>query len=147
MSVTIRPLTPSDQADWDGLYAAYAAFYGVDQTPEMRERVWGWLMDADHEVCGFGAELDGQLIGITHCRPFARPLAAASGLFLDDLFVTPAARGTAAAGGLIDAVREKAAAEGHSIVRWITAEDNARARGLYDKIARATGWVTYDMDV
>lgn len=147
MSLTVRPVKASDHGAWDALYQAYAAFYQVEQTPEMRDRVWGWLIDPDHEVCGFCAEVDGALVGITHCRRFARPLAAATGLFLDDLFVTPEARGTGAAGGLIDAVRAKAAGEGHSIVRWITAEDNARARGLYDKIARATGWVTYDMEV
>lgn len=147
MSLTVRHIQSSDHVDWDALYQAYAEFYEVEQTPDMRDRVWGWMMDPTHEVCGFCAVVDGALIGIAHCRPFARPLAAASGVYLDDLFVTPAARGTGAAGGLIDAVRAKAADEGHSIVRWITAEDNLRARGLYDKIATATGWVTYDMAV
>ena len=31
------------------------------------------------------------------------------------------------------------------LVRWITSSDNAPARGLYDQIAEATHWVTYDM--
>ena len=35
-------------------------------------------------------------------------------------------------------------AEG-TVVRWITAEDNYRARGLYDKVAQRTSWLTYDM--
>jgi len=30
-------------------------------------------------------------------------------------------------------------------VRWITAGDNATARRLYDAVATATPWVTYDM--
>ena len=87
------------------------------------------------------------MVGFTHSRVFARPLAAATGLYLDDLFVTPDARGTGAAGALIDAVRVEAEAQGHSVVRWITAEDNARARGLHDKIADQTAWVTYDIKV
>ena len=37
---------------------------------------------------------DGTLVGIAHVRAFARSLAAATGLFLDDLFVAPAARGS-----------------------------------------------------
>jgi ribosomal protein S18 acetylase RimI-like enzyme len=57
----------------------------------------------------------------------------------------PPARGSAAARGLIDAVQETGRAKGWSVVRWITAEDNARARGLYDKLATATKWVTYDL--
>jgi hypothetical protein len=30
-------------------------------------------------------------------------------------------------------------------VRWITAEDNARARRLYDRVAQKTHWVTYEI--
>ncbi|EFI59422.1 GCN5-related N-acetyltransferase, partial [Comamonas thiooxydans] len=30
---------------------------------------------------------------------------------------------------------------------WITAGSNAQARQLYDKLASATDWVTYDLDV
>ena len=30
-------------------------------------------------------------------------------------------------------------------LRWITADDNYRARSLYDKIAERTKWVTYDI--
>lgn len=143
----VRPIEVADHAAWDALYQAYAEFYGVDQTADMRKRVFGWLTTHAHEVNGFCAELDGILIGITHYRVFARPLAAATGLYLDDLFVSPDARGTGAAGALIDAVRTTAKADGHSVVRWITAKNNARARGLYDKIANETSWVTYDLNV
>ena len=30
-------------------------------------------------------------------------------------------------------------------MRWTTAEDNLRAQGAYAKVARRTGWVTYDL--
>ncbi|MBU2992029.1 GNAT family N-acetyltransferase [Octadecabacter sp. 1_MG-2023] len=147
MSLVVRPIDVADHAEWDGLYAAYAEFYGVEQTAEMRDRVFEWLTTHAHEVNGFCAFNEGEMVGITHYRVFARPLAAATGLFLDDLFVSPEARGTGAAGALIDAVRGEAQKYGHSVVRWITAEDNARARGLYDKIAEQTAWVTYDIKV
>lgn len=143
----IRSVGAADRTAWDALYAGYAEFYGVPHTPAMRAKVWGWLMDPDHEVSGFVADVDGTLTGIAHVRPFARPLAAATGLFLDDLFVAPAARGSGAAAGLIDAARAMAVAQGHGVVRWITAKDNDRARALYDKVAEAGGWVTYDMTV
>jgi GNAT superfamily N-acetyltransferase len=113
----------------------------------MRETVWAWLTDPAHDVNGLVAEIDGTLVGFAHYRPFARPLAAASGVFLDDLFVAQAARGSGAADALIDAIKVRAAEQGHSVVRWITAADNARARGLYDKVAQATQWVTYDLTV
>lgn len=143
----VRAVARADRPEWEALYAAYAAFYEVTQTAQMRAKVWSWLLDTQHDVNGLVAEDAGALVGFAHFRPFARPLAAASGLYLDDLFVTPAARGLGAAPALIDAVKREAQGKGHSVVRWITSVDNARARGLYDKVARSTEWMTYDLDV
>ena len=42
-------------------------------------------------------------------------------------------------------VAEEARANGWPVVRWITAEDNARARALYDRVATRTHWVTYEI--
>ena len=141
----VRRIEPADREGWDRLYAGYAAFYGIAQTPAMRDRVWGWLHDSSHEVEGFVAERDGVLIGLTHIRAFARPLSATVGGFLDDLFVAPEARGSGAAEALIRAVTEEGRQRGWSVIRWITAEENTRARKLYDRLARATPWVTYDL--
>jgi GNAT superfamily N-acetyltransferase len=142
----IRPVQPGDRAGWDTLYQGYAAFYRVDQTAAMRDRVWGWLHDPANGTEGLVAEADdGRLIGLAHFRPFARPLSATTGGFLDDLFVAPEARGSGAAEALLAELKAIAAQRGWSVVRWITAEDNARARVLYDRVAAKTGWVTYDL--
>jgi ribosomal protein S18 acetylase RimI-like enzyme len=134
------------RADWDRLYAGYAAFYKVEQNAAMRDRVWGWLHDPAHEVKGFLAiDAAGQPVGLTHYRPFARPLSASVGGFLDDLFVAPEARGSGAAEALIAAVAGEGRSRGWSVIRWITADDNYRARGLYDQVAVRTKWVTYDI--
>jgi GNAT superfamily N-acetyltransferase len=146
MSLIIRPIAQKDRTEWDALYAGYAAFYKVTQTPEMRDTVWGWLQNEAHETKGFVAEAaNGTLIGLTHYRPFARPLSASTGGFLDDLFVTPEARGSGAARALIDAVATEGKKRGWTVIRWITAEDNYRARSLYDKVAEKTKWATYDI--
>ena len=145
--VEIRPVTADDRAAWKGLYRGYAEFYRVEQTEDMRDRVWGWLMDAGHEVQGIVAVRDGTLVGLAHYRPFARPLAASTGLFLDDLFVAPAARGSGAADALMARLAGIARAEGHSVVRWITQDENARARAVYDRVATPIPFVTYDMTV
>lgn len=141
----IRPPTQSDRPAWEALYAGYAAFYGVAQTPEMRATVWGWIHDPTHSTSCLVAEHAGSLVGLAHYRPFARPLSASTGGFLDDLFVDPAARGSGAAAALIDALKTRAQENGWSVLRWITAKDNARARALYDKLAQETAWVTYDI--
>ena len=148
MTVTIRPLRAEDRPEWDVLYKGYADFYKVEQTPEMRDVVFGWLMDPDHGSKGLVAvESSGRLIGLTHYRPFASPLRAWTNCFLDDLFVDPAARGSGAADALIDGVAAVARENGWPVVRWITADDNYRGRGVYDKTATRTMWITYDKKV
>jgi len=144
--IRIVPLAEEHHAEWERLYAGYAAFYKVEQTAAMRATVWGWLRDPGHEVEGLVAlDAAGQPIGITHFRPYSRPLMAVTACFLDDLFVDPEARGSGAAQALIGAVAEIAKARGWSLVRWITAENNYRARAVYDRLAVRTDWVTYDV--
>ncbi len=143
--VAIRAVEAADRAEWDRLYAGYADFYRVEQTEDMRNKVWSWLHDPAHETEGLVAVLDGRLVGLAHFRAFARPLSASTGGFLDDLFVDPASRGSGAAPALIDALSEIGRARGWSVIRWITAEDNYRARALYDRLAEKTRWATYDI--
>ena len=54
-------------------------------------------------------------------------------------------RGGGVAASLVEAVVGEAKRNGWGVVRWITAEDNARARALYDRIATRTQWVTYEI--
>lgn len=141
----VRP-RPEHRGAWDELYAGYADFYRKAQTPEMRDRVWGWVFDPTSEVeCFLALDEGGAPVGLAHFREFARPLDASRGGFLDDLFVAPAHRGSGAALALLEALAEEGRRRGWTVVRWITAEDNYRARALYDKVARRTGWLTYDL--
>lgn len=146
MTVKVRALVAADRDVWERLYAGYADFYKVVQTADMRATVWGWIHDSSCEVQGLAAtDSSGKLNGLAHYRPYRRPLSASIGGFLDDLFVDPAARGSGTAQALIAAVRAAGEARGWSVIRWITAADNARARSAYDKLATATPWVTYDI--
>ncbi|AUG78045.1 Putative acetyltransferase [Kitasatospora sp. MMS16-BH015] len=142
----VRAARGEDFGQWRELYRGYAEFYRVAQTEEQAALVWSWVQDPGHEVNALVVEdADGRLLGLAHYRTFARPLSASTGCFLDDLFVAPAARGTGAADLLLGRLGELAAEHGWSVVRWITADDNHRARGKYDQVATRTMWITYDM--
>ncbi len=144
--ITVVPVAAEHRAAWEELYAGYAAFYRVEQTAAMRATVWGWLFDPAHEVEGLVAlGPSGAVVGIAHYRPFARPLAASVGGFLDDLFVAPEARGSGAAQALIRGVAERGRERGWTVIRWITAEDNYRGRAVYDRVAEKTRWLTYEI--
>jgi GNAT superfamily N-acetyltransferase len=144
----VIPLRPEHRSDWERLYAGYAAFYKVAQTPEMRATVWQWIFDNDNELEALVAiDAAGRVVGLAHYRPLLRPLRAVVAGFLDDLFVQPALRGTGAAQALMQALADVGRANGWSTIRWLTAEDNYRARSLYDRIASRTVFLTYDMQL
>ena len=148
--VRIVPLAERHREDWERLFAGYAAFYKLAQTPEMRARVWSWIHDPAREVEALAAEAPeegGHVVGLAHFRAFARPSRAATGGFLDDLFVDPAFRGGRVADALIERLAEIGRERGWSVVRWITADDNYRARGVYDRLAQRTAWITYDIGI
>jgi GNAT superfamily N-acetyltransferase len=145
---TVGPPGPQDSARWRELYRAYADFYQEAVTDAQLDLVWSWITDPEHDVKALLVrDASGTPVGLAHYRPYFRPLAAAIAGHLDDLFVTPAARGKGAVDSLLEALRAIARQRGWSKIRWITADDNHRARSKYDQVAERTMWVTYDMQV
>lgn len=146
--ITIRPVEPADREGWSVLYRGYRTFYAEADDDAKVATTWSFLMDPDGESNGIVAVDDaGALIGTAVWREFSRPLEADRGIYLDDLFVSPEARGHGAGEQLIQWLADLARERGCSVVRWITAEDNATARRLYDRMAKSGPWVTYDLDV
>ena len=146
MTVTIDRPRPEDWPHWRRLYGGYAAFYRVPMDDAIAHRLWSWIHDPAHVMDAFLARDEaGVPIGLAHFRPMPRPLAGLEIGFLDDLFVDPAHRGRRVAADLLQAVAAEAARRGWAKVRWITADDNYRARALYDWLATRTLWVTYEM--
>lgn len=143
---SVRPATAADEPRWRELFAGYAAFYRAEPSPADVDRVWSWILDPEHEVSALLLQdADGQVAGLAHYRPFADSLAGRVGCYLEDLYVDAGHRGTGGADALLQALRELAAGRGWNVVRWITADDNYRARAVYDRNATRTTWVTYDM--
>jgi len=145
VGASVRFVAESDREAWESLYRGYRDFYGKPHDPAVYETVWAWLMDPAHESRGLIAEVDGAPVGLGHFRRFARPIDGGHGLYLDDLFTAPEARGTGAASAILLRLAEIAHDEGAALVRWITAESNTTARSLYDRLAAQTPWVTYDL--
>lgn len=143
---TVRAIAAGDRPAWERLYRGYAAFYQVPMNDALLEATWRWLMGQERRVEGLVALRRGELVGLAHFRAFPEPLLGKDLGFLDDLFVSPAHRGQGAGRKLIEAVAAIARQRGWPVLRWITAQDNAPARQLYDQMAQATPWVTYELD-
>jgi GNAT superfamily N-acetyltransferase len=144
----VSPPQPGDKAMWRSLYDGYAAFYKMPMNDRIADTLWGWLHDPAHVVEGLLARApDGTAIGLAHFRAMPRPLAGATSGFLDDLYVAPAMRGGGVADALFDRLSAIGRERGWSSLRWLTADDNYRARAVYDRRARRTMWITYQMDL
>lgn len=132
---------------WRRLYDGYATFYKREMTDRTADTVWGWITSESHELEAVIALLDGAPVGLAHYRRMPSPLRGQDIGFLDDLFVLPEARGRGIGELLFAHLRGVARARGWGVVRWITADDNYRARALYDKLAKKTAWNLYEMSV
>ena len=143
--VAIRPVAEEFRADWRRLYDGYAAFYRRPMDDRIAGTVWGWLTDPSHELEGVLAHLDGRPVGLAHYRRMPSPLRGADIGFLDDLFVEEAARGGRIGERLFAHLAAVARERGWPVVRWLTGDDNYRARTLYDRVGVKTAWNLYEM--
>ena len=148
MNITVLPLSKSDRQEWEKLYHAYADFYSMPMNEAILDRVWSWIFDQNNAFyCLIAKNESGEGLGLMHYREMPSPLRGAQVGFLDDLFVSPKHRGKGIVSLLYNALNKEAKIHGWPFIRWITAEDNYRARAVYDKISETTDWVTYQMPI
>jgi len=147
MTLTIQEPGESDRGDWEHLYRGYAKFYQVPMNDEILAAVWGWIFDPRKEFhCILAREDDGPAVGLMHFRPMFSPARGAIAGFLDDLFVEPSARGRGIVDRLFEELSTRARDQGWPVVRWITRDNNYRARAVYDRVALRTDWITYELN-
>ena len=144
MPVTIRPLEPADRAAWNPLWQGYLTFYETDLDPAVTEITWARLMREGEDPNGFAALNEaGEMIGFTHYLYHRSTWSNGPYCYLEDLYVSEAARGTGAGRALIEAVAAKAEEDGAERLYWNTQSFNETARRLYDQVAALTPFVQY----
>jgi GNAT superfamily N-acetyltransferase len=139
----IRPALPSDEPAWRSLWRGYCDFYGVRLADAVTARTWARVLDPDSGVMCVVAEVEGKVYGFANCVTHEATWELQPVCYLEDLFVLPSARGRGLGRALIEWLRNAMRAEGWSRLYWVTREDNAAARGLYDQFAPADGTVRY----
>ena len=144
MEIVVGELSLQDKAQWQVLYHGYAEFYQLPMNQEILDTVWSWIFDKNNAFYALVAKDDaGQCLGLMHYRAMPSPLRGKIVGFLDDLFIKPTYRGQGIVEALYEGLNDSAAQKGWPFVRWITAENNYRGRGVYDKLSDKTHWVTY----
>ena len=142
--VTIHPLAPADFADWEPLWQGYLSFYEAELSDDLTRLAFARLIDPAEAMYGFLARDDeGHAVGMVNWLTHRATWTRNNYCYLEDLFVTPEARGTGAGRTLIEAVYAAAAELGCPNVYWLTHETNTDARKLYDRIAERSGFIHY----
>ena len=139
----IRSVRPDERAAWEPLWRGYQDFYKVALSAEVTETAWRRFHDSAEPMFLLGAYHAGKLRGIVQYILHRSTWSVGGYCYLQDLFVSPDARGGGMGRLLIEAVYEKAREVGITRVYWLTHETNYRGRELYDKVADNAGFIQY----
>lgn len=144
----IGPARHEDHDRWRLLWDAYLVFYESELSPGHADRLWARIHDGSDPIEAMVATVDNAAVGLVHFLPHADTWSGAMACYLQDLYVDEHHRGEGIGEDLIAAVQTRAQERGWAYVYWQTAEDNERARRLYDKLTGGrTRFVLYQLDV
>jgi GNAT superfamily N-acetyltransferase len=141
----IRPLEAGDFGAWSELWQGYLHFYRAEVPETTTVRTFHRLVEqADGMVGLVAVGNDGGLVGLAHLVFHPSTWSETTYCYLEDLFVSRAARGTTIARDLISAAYDEADRRGSDNTYWHTQQFNGAARSLYDQVAHPTSFVVYE---
>jgi GNAT superfamily N-acetyltransferase len=129
---------------------AYCDFYEVSPSDDGLEAMARALIaaaDADGMLL-VARDGDGTPVGFATVGWKWASTRGARIAVMEDLFVTPEARGQGAADALIEACADRARELGAPVLTWITAPDNHRAQAVYNRAGATPGtWFEYELEL
>ena len=138
MPVSIRPATPSDAALIHQFILDLADYEKLLDTVQATE--------ADTAAALFGpkarafadiAEIDGQPVGFALWFYNYSTFVGRHGIYLEDLFVRPSARGSGAGKALLAGLAKRCVDEGLGRLEWSVLDWNAPSIAFYDSLGAA----------
>ena len=142
----VRGIERADRAQWTPLWRAYLDFYRAQASDEVDNATFARIFDPLEPVYALVAERGGELIGFAHYLFQRSTWLLDPQCYLQDLYVSEAARGGGVGRALIAAVAGAARQAGAARVFWNTHETNTVARRLYDAVAERTGFIQYRIE-
>ena len=145
MSCHVREVQDGDRVGWERLFRGYLAFYQATVDEAVFDVTFGRLLSAEPgtHVGYVAVAQDGRLVGLTHALFHRSTWVETGHVYLQDLFVDPDVRGGGIGRQLIERVYAYADELGATRTHWLTHEDNATARVLYDAVATRSGFIQY----
>ena len=141
----IRALRESDWDGWKALWDDYLRFYRQKLDDGVTKQAFARLANRTDGMLGLVATDENDApVGFAHVLIHPSTWSATAYCYLEDLFVSPTARGGGIGAELIAAVYRLADERGADRVYWHTQGYNAPARALYDEVAHVTSLVVYE---
>lgn len=125
------------------MFESYRRTAGYSPDVTINETVWSWLISDEPSQAIVVHARDG-LLGFAHYRRFPRPILGDEGVYLDDLFTRPEARGQGVARLMLSHLTAQLEAGKLSVLRWTTQPGNDPARHLYEQFGTLSGSITYN---
>jgi GNAT superfamily N-acetyltransferase len=143
----IRPIQTTDREVWEPLWRGYLNFYDRSQTDQLIGRTWQRLTESG-EIHGLLAfEPSGKALGLAHYFFHPSTLTEDGSCYMQDLFVCTSARKRGVGRRLIAAIVDRAKRRRVAVVYWQTEEFNGTARRLYERIAKRSPFIRYQIDL
>jgi GNAT superfamily N-acetyltransferase len=147
--VVISTVTEADLPELLPLMRGYCDFYEVDPSDaELLAMARELIASPEHDgVQLIAHDEGGRAVGFATIFWTWSTLSASRIAVMNDLFVSPDARGGGTADALIRACAERARERGATSLEWQTARDNERARKVYDRVGGKADdrWVDYSL--
>ena len=144
----LRELNKNDFNLWKGLWSVYLSFYNTSLDELIYETTFARLVSRENTAQNAIVALkNNEMIGLVHYIFHPDNWNIEDDCYLQDLFVIETARSLGVGRSLIEAVYAKAEERGSPGVYWLTEKTNKQARGLYDKVARATSFIEYSHSI
>lgn len=137
-SVTVRPASPADAGLIHGFIRDLAEYEKLLHEAEATEADIAAALFVDHPrvFCEI-AEADGAAVGFALWFYSFSTFRGRHGIYLEDLFVRPEARGLGAGKALLRALAQRCVGEGLARLEWSVLDWNAPAIGFYDGLGAA----------
>jgi GNAT superfamily N-acetyltransferase len=142
--IVIREVEAGDWDGWKQLWDGYLHFYREDLDEATSRFTFDRLCRRTDGMFGFVAVSGTDLTGLVNALVHPSTWSTTCYCYLEDLFVSPDARGGSIARKLIEAVSAEAGRREAGHVYWHTQEFNGAARSLYDQVAHLTSFRVYE---
>ena len=136
------PVCELDFATWETMWLKYSRTPQSDADRAAPALTYSRLVDPAFSLHGIVA-VGAFAVGFAHYYFHPSSWTVSENCCLQDLFVSPKARGQGVGRGLVEAVGRLARTRGCSVLHWRTRESNVSAHALYSRIAQRTEFVSY----